>query len=375
MNAPRRVLVAPCAEASGRARLPAHAGGLIVGEQEGLREVMNLVRRVASADAPVLVVGETGSGKEVVARAIHERSPRAGAPIVRVNCGAIPPELVDSELFGHERGSFTGAVGERKGWFERADGGTLFLDEVGELPLAAQVRLLRVLQDGTFERVGGQRPLSVDVRVVVATHRDLSEMVGSGLFRRDLWYRLSVFPIRIPPLRARPEDVATLAAHFAAIAGERIFGAPVTPTTEDLALLRAQSWPGNVRELAAVIERAALLGGGRRLEIPAALEQAALLDGGTPPLPQTPTFVHGESDARVAGFKTLDTVVIEHIERTLMATSGRIEGPGGAASLLDVNPHTLRARMRKLGIAWARFRPSAARVPEPAPAHPGEQAR
>ncbi len=167
-------------------------------------ERANLVSR---ADIPVLILGETGSGKEVVARAIHKQSGRSSGPFLRVNCGAIPPELVDSELFGHEAGSFTGATGLRKGWFERADKGTLFLDECGELPLAAQVRLLRILQDGTFERVGGEKQLQVDVRVVAATHRNLQAMVGEGTFREDLWYRLAVFPIKLPPLRDRPEDI------------------------------------------------------------------------------------------------------------------------------------------------------------------------
>ena len=187
----------------------------IVGAGTGLRSVMDRVEQVAATDAPVLIIGETGSGKEVVARAVHARSRRAAAPIVRVNCGAIPPGLVDSELFGHERGSFTGAIATRQGWFERADGGTLFLDEIGELPLEAQVRLLRILQDGTFERVGGQKPLRVDVRIVAATHRDLAQMVADSTFREDLWYRIGIFPITLPPLRERPEDIPMLAAHFA----------------------------------------------------------------------------------------------------------------------------------------------------------------
>ncbi|HEY2883557.1 MAG TPA: sigma-54 factor interaction domain-containing protein, partial [Pirellulales bacterium] len=187
----------------------------IVGVESGLRPVMDRVALVARADIPVLILGETGSGKEVVARAIHKQSRRENGPFLRVNCGAIPPELVDSELFGHERGSFTGATALRKGWFERADRGTLFLDECGELPPAAQVRLLRILQDGTFERVGGERQIHVDVRVVAATHRNLQAMVAEGTFREDLWYRLAVFPIELPPLRDRPEDIPALAAHFA----------------------------------------------------------------------------------------------------------------------------------------------------------------
>jgi transcriptional regulator with GAF, ATPase, and Fis domain len=231
----------------------------VVGAEAGLRGVMEQVEKVAPTDTPVLILGETGSGKEVIARAIHERSRRREAPVVRVNCGAIPSELVDSELFGHERGSFTGAIAARKGWFERADGGTLFLDEIGELPLAAQVRLLRILQDGTFERVGAQRPQSCDVRLVAATHRDLREMVAAGSFRQDLWYRISVFPIRLPTLRERPDDVPALARHFARRAGVRLGGVPLEPDAADLARLQAYDWPGNVRELANVIERAVAL--------------------------------------------------------------------------------------------------------------------
>ena len=228
----------------------------VVGAETGLREVMAQVEKVAPTDTPVLILGETGSGKEVIARAIHERSRRSQGPVVRVNCGAIPSELVDSELFGHERGSFTGAIAARKGWFERADGGTLFLDEIGELPLAAQVRLLRILQDGTFERVGAQRAQTCDVRLVAATHRDLKELSAHGAFRQDLWYRISVFPIRLPALRERPGDIAPLARHFARRAGLRLGGVELEPDPEDLELLAAYRWPGNVRELAAVIERA-----------------------------------------------------------------------------------------------------------------------
>jgi transcriptional regulator with GAF, ATPase, and Fis domain len=327
----------------------------IVGEHGGLRLVMERVEQVANTDVPVLVLGETGSGKEVVARALHERSRRARGPIVRVNCGAIPTELVDSELFGHERGSFTGAAFARKGWFERADGGTLFLDEVGELPLAAQVRLLRILQDGTLERVGGQRTVTVDVRIVAATHRDLHAMVQEGRFREDLWYRISVFPMRLPTLRERVEDIPALAAHFAARAGERLGAGPLTPSADDLARLVAYSWPGNVRELASVIERAAILGHGRRLEVAAALGADGRLGDRPPPVslpPASPSSI-SRPGAAVA---PLDAAMVQHIEVALAQTGGRIEGPRGAAVLLGINPHTLRARMRKLGIAWARFR-------------------
>ena len=318
--------------------------GTIVGADAGFREVMNRVEQVAGTDAPVLLLGETGTGKEVVARAIHEHSRRHRGPMQRVNCGAIPPGLVDSELFGHERGSFTGAVGSRAGWFERADGGTLFLDEIGELPLAAQVRLLRVLQDGTLERVGAQRSIKVNVRMVAATHRFLDEMVTARTFREDLWYRISVFPIRLPPLRERQRDIPALAAHFAWHAGTRIGGQPLTPSPEDLEMLSSYDWPGNIRELASVIERATILGNGRHLDVRSALGPLKLGRG-----PQS-------AASRSAEFAKLETVVQGHIEAALHRTDGRIEGKGGAAAILGVNPHTLRARMRKLGIDWDRFR-------------------
>ncbi|HEY6564224.1 MAG TPA: sigma-54 dependent transcriptional regulator, partial [Pirellulaceae bacterium] len=243
----------------------------IIGVQSGLRSVIERVQLVANSDLPVLILGDTGTGKEVVARAIHTRSPHAARAFLRVNCGAIPPELIDSQLFGHERGSFTGALDTRQGWFERADGGTLFLDEIGELTLAAQVRLLRVLQDGHIERVGGQHPIRVNVRMVAATHRDLAGMVKSGHFREDLWYRINVFPILLPRLRERPEDIPPLARHFAERAADR-FGLPfVEPTSADLQRLLDYPWPGNSRELGAVMDRATILGRGVRLEIAKAL--------------------------------------------------------------------------------------------------------
>lgn len=319
----------------------------VVGAESGLGEVMRRVDLVARADTPVLIFGETGSGKEVVARAIHTRSSRASGPFLRVNCGALPPELIDSELFGHERGSFTGASALRKGWFERADGGTLFLDEVGELSPAVQVRLLRILQDGSFQRVGGQHQLRVDVRVVAATHRDLAAMVSAGRFRADLWYRINVFPIYLPALRERVEDIPAMAAHFALRAAQRLGLAPRLPTPDDLELLRAYPWPGNVRELSAVIERAAILGNGGPLEVAAALGVGAL----PPPAAAAPS-----TSTAVAPPKTLDQAACQHIESALTECLGRIEGPFGAARRLGVNPHTLRGRMRRLGIDWRRFR-------------------
>jgi transcriptional regulator with GAF, ATPase, and Fis domain len=320
--------------------------GTIVGADAGFRDVMARVEQVATTDAPVLLLGETGTGKEVVARALHERSKRHRGPMQRVNCGAIPPGLVDSELFGHERGSFTGAIASRAGWFERADGGTLFLDEIGELPLAAQVRLLRVIQEGVLERVGGQHPVKVNVRLVAATHRYLDEMVTAGTFREDLWYRISVFPIRLPPLRERLRDIPALAAHFAWHAGTRIGGQPLTPSPEDLELLSSYDWPGNIRELASVIERATILGNGRHLDVRSAL--GSLKIGRRA----------GRPEGRSEDFPKLEAVIQSHIEAALRRTTGRIEGRTGTAALLGINPHTLRARMRKLGINWSTFRVS-----------------
>ena len=301
----------------------------IIGADTGLSEVMRRVRQVAVTDAPVMLFGETGSGKELVARAIHDASTRQEGPFLKINCGAIPPELVDSELFGHEKGSFTGATGIRRGWFERADGGTLFLDEIGELPLPAQVRMLRVLQDGSFVRVGGERVLHADVRVVAATHRDLANMAQRGDFRTDLWYRLAVFPIHIPPLRARRDDIPELARFFAARAGRRLVGRELEPSPADLAALGRREWPGNVRELAAVIERAIILGDGQRLDMAQALG---------PEVGPRPT------DDRAA------------IEEAVARCLGRIEGPFGAAAALGVNAATLRSRMRRFGIDWEKYR-------------------
>ncbi len=323
-------------------------GDVVIGANKGLKHVMERVRLVSNSDMPVLILGETGAGKEVVARAIHQQSPRTDAPFIRVNCGAIPGELIDSELFGHERGSFTGATETRKGWFERADGGTLFLDEVGELPHAAQVRLLRVLQDGTFERVGGGNPLHVDVRIVAATHRNLPEMVSEKSFREDLWYRIAVFPVDLPPLRDRREDIPDLARHFA-LKATQLFGVPLKAISgHGMSLLLNYDWPGNVRELSTVIERATILSKGLELDIETAL--------GIQPKSRKP-FNNETHYSEPDSFPSLDHAMKMHIEKALQISKGRVEGPFGAAELLDINPHTLRGRMRKLEIHWQEYRP------------------
>ena len=348
----------------------------IIGAEGGLKPVMARVAQVARSSAPVLILGETGSGKEVIARAIHTQSDRSLGPFVRVNCGALAAELVDSELFGHERGSFTGAMATRRGWFEQAHTGTLLLDEIGELSLAAQVRLLRILQDGVLQRVGAEKTIRVDVRLVAATHRDLADMVKRGRFREDLWYRIAVLPILLPPLRDHREDIGAMAEHFARRASAR-FGLRLRPPSPaDVALLTSYTWPGNVRELAAVIDRAVLIGEGRRLDVARAL--GAATHGPNPPglgsssavspagqlssvRPGALTSAPGVSDAAEgpldpASIETLQMAIRRHIERALAACHGRVDGRYGAARLLAINSQTLRAKMRKLGIDWASYR-------------------
>ncbi|MEM9556787.1 MAG: sigma 54-interacting transcriptional regulator [Acidobacteriota bacterium] len=314
-------------------------GSEVVGADFGLRRVMEQVRQIAPSNSPTLLLGETGTGKEVIAHAIHMASPRGSGPMITMQCGAIPDSLLDSELFGHERGAFTGAVHRKRGRFERAHGGTLFLDEVGELSMEAQVKLLRVLQERQFERVGGTETIEADVRVLAATHRDLEQMVRDGTFREDLWYRLNVLPIHIPPLRLRPEDIPSLVQYFIAKKAQELNRSDVPRVTSmDLERLKAYAWPGNVRELQNVIERALILSTGRHLVFPA-LEPVELSSADP---------IHGPREERV---KTMDEAIAAHIRDVLERTRWKVSGPGGAAELLSMNPSTLRFRMGKLGIS------------------------
>ena len=335
----------------------------IIGREAGLKTVVERAKLAAMSDVPVLLLGETGSGKEVFARLLHEESQRAEKPFLKVNCGAIPSELIDSYLFGHEKGAFTGAVDRRKGWFETADSGTLLLDEIGELPLPAQVRFLRVLQDGCFEPVGSNgKTVQANVRIIAATHRNLRDMIRSGQFREDLWYRISVFPIRIPPLRERLEDIESLTQHFVQRAVKKFQFPSVVVTADDVRLLEQYPWHGNVRELGTVIDHAILLGKGTRLALRESFEH---LQHDEPafasPLESPVEFLSEAKESESSApsdesFLSLDDIIRRHIETALTMTHGIIEGTQGAAVLLDVNPHTLRAKMRKLGIDWAKFR-------------------
>lgn len=316
----------------------------IIGGNTGLVLVMEMVQQVAPLNNTVLILGETGTGKEMIANAIHFSSPRRDGPFIKVNCGALPENLIDSELFGHERGAFTGAVAESRGRFERADSGTIFLDEIGELPLNAQVRLLRVLQNHEVERIGGKRPIPVNIRVIAATHRNLQSMIEEGSFREDLWYRLSGFPIIVPPVRQRKEDVPAIIRHFVTVRS-RDFGMAVPPAIAPGALLRLMEydWPGNVRELENLVERELILHREGALTFESILPQEK--ECRTPPA--------STSDRRP--FPTnLDEAMAVHIREVLEFTKGKIHGPGGAAELLGVNPNTLRWRLDKLGISYRR---------------------
>jgi PAS domain S-box-containing protein len=306
--------------------------GEMVGESDAIKYVMFKVNHVAVTDSTVLITGETGTGKELVARAIHTASARSDRPLITVNCAALPATLIESELFGHEKGAFTGAAARKPGRFELADGGTIFLDEVGELPLESQVKLLRVIQEGEMQRLGGNNPIKVDVRIIAATNRNLKREIERGAFREDLWYRLNVFPITVPPLRQRREDIALLVEHFVANYANK-FGKTITSISpQAMQKLREHSWPGNVRELANVIERAVIYTQGDVLSVGDVFEQ-------TRDQPQSSTTL-----------KSLEEVEREYILHVLEHTSWRIEGPRGAAKLLGMNPSTLRTRMIKLGI-------------------------
>ncbi len=316
----------------------------IIGADSGLKEVMEMVRQVASLKNPVLLLGETGVGKEVIANAIHYASPRKGGPFVKVNCGAIPENLMDSELFGHERGAFTGAIAQKKGRFERANKGTIFLDEVAELPPSIQVRLLRVLQNREIERVGGNVTITVDIRVIAATHRNLEDMVHAGKFREDLWYRLNVFPVMIPPLRYRQGDIPALIHHFIETKSRELkVHTPPPLSSTAMERLKDYHWPGNVRELENLVERELIRSrgpnGNRALTFKhfrwpeESLDERGLPNGSNLML-------------------TLDEAMSRHIRAALELTRGRIHGTDGAANLLGINPNTLRSKMRKLGVSF-----------------------
>ena len=316
------------------------SGDKIIGAEFGLKDVMDKAERASSVESPVLLLGETGVGKDIIANYIHYISSRNKESFIAVNCGAIPDELIDSELFGHEKGAFTGALSQKRGRFERADKGTIFLDEIGELPPPAQVRFLRVLQSREIERVGGVQTIPLNIRIIAATNRNLEEMVKRKKFREDLWYRLNVFPILIPPLRLRREDIPALVQHF------------IERKTEDLKLidipalasgaintLMAYDWPGNVRELENVIERAIILH-----------RSGPLRFGDLGLSPSKP--VNATAGTSRNETMELDALVKRHIQYVLKQTGGKIHGPGGAGEVLGVNPDTLRYRMKKLGIPF-----------------------
>ena len=319
-----------------------------IGADGGLKTVMNQVIQVADTDSPVLLLGETGAGKEVIANHIHYRSRRKQGPFIRVNCGAIPETLIDSELFGHEKGAFTGAVSRKRGRFERARGGTIFLDEIGDLPLSAQTRLLRVIQNKEFERVGGTETLPVDIRIIAATHQDLVEMAEKDSFRKDLWFRLNVFPITIPSLRERPEDIPELIDFFVKKKSVELnlqFSPKVGPSVVDR--LTGYHWPGNVRELENAVEHALILHKGRPESEPLSMATFAFLNPGV-----RKAVSHGSSDEILP----MDQMVFRHIQNALNAAGGKIHGSGGAAELLGMKPTTLRYRMEKLGIPFKKIR-------------------
>lgn len=303
----------------------------IIGQSNILRDTLGQVEKVAATHATVLILGETGTGKELIARAVHELSDRKSRPLVKVNCAALPPSLIESELFGHEKGAFTGAVARKVGRFELANGGTIFLDEIGDMPLALQAKLLRVLQEGEFERVGNPDTLHVDVRVIAGTNRNLEKLVKSGDFREDLFYRLNVYPILCPPLRDRKEDIPLLAQHFLNKYSTKIGKSIQLIPKKLIRTLQNYHWPGNVRELENVIERAVVLSQGNRLELGDWLQNK-------------------ESSHVPDDIVPLAKLEREHIVKALQKTKGRVSGENGAAKLLDLHPQTLFSKIRKLDI-------------------------
>jgi len=326
-------------------------GDTIIGAKFGLKQVMGMVEHVAPTDSPVLIMGETGTGKEVIANAIHFSSKRKERSFIKVNCGAIPENLIDSELFGHEKGSFTGAISRKRGRFERAHNGTIFLDEIGELPLQLQVRLLRVLQQHEIERVGGTDTIPVDVRIIAATHKNLEEMVRAGQFREDLWFRLNVFPIMIPPLRQRTIDIPALVDYFLEQKSMdlKIRKRPALAPGA-IEKLQAYDWPGNVRELQNLVERTLILN-----QMMAEGSQLSFdpLPAGSTPQERMPinNIDNGEDEGIIL---PLNQAMANHIQRALDRANGKVEGENGAASILGINPGTLRGRMKKLKIAYGR---------------------
>ena len=307
-------------------------GGTIVGSSDVLKYVLFRAKQVAPTDATVLILGETGTGKGLVASTIHEKSNRRKQPLITVNCAALPANLIESELFGREKGAFTGAHTRQAGRFELADGGTLFLDEIGEMPFSLQVKLLRVLQDGEFERLGGTRTIKVDVRVIAATSRDLKSDVAAGRFREDLYYRLHVFPLTLPPLRTRADDIPQLTEFFIERYSKKFSKHFSAIAKETMAMLVAYHWPGNVRELEHIVERSVITSTEPEFRL------ADSLEGESQSAADTPSLI---------GF---DAMAREHVLHVLEHTNWKIEGKGGAAEALGLHPRTLRFRIKKLGI-------------------------
>jgi transcriptional regulator with GAF, ATPase, and Fis domain len=321
------------------------SGEKVVGASQGLKPVMEMVRQVAPLESPVLLLGETGTGKEVIANAIHNLSLRKDGPFIRVNCGAIPASLLDSELFGYEKGAFTGAVSRKRGRIERAQGGTLFLDEIGELPAEAQIRLLRVLQEKEIDRVGGSETIGVNIRVIAATHRNLEKMMADRQFRPDLFFRLQVFPIEIPPLRDRTPDIPDLVRHFIEKKSREMKRHQV-PRVSSAVMdrLMAYQWPGNIRELENAVERSMILDRSGSLDF---------CEIGLSPASISRPMVPEKADFTPTG-RSLDQVMADHIQTVLHQCKGRVEGDKGAAKVLAVHPSTLRKRMKKLNIPFGR---------------------